>query len=62
MTSQLKVAFIRMLRGSLICFAYILDMLSMGVCTTRHSQTSGEVVQEFNACDLTILKMIGQEQ
>ena len=26
------------------------DMLSMGVCTTRHCQTSGRLVQELNVC------------
>ena len=27
-----------------------LDMLSMGVCTTTHWQTSGRLVQKLNAC------------
>ena len=26
------------------------DMLSMGVCTTRHCQTSGRLSQELNVC------------
>ena len=35
-------------------------MLSMGVCTTRHWQKSGRLVQEFNVCmweyDLVLFK------
>ena len=31
-------------------FCIIFDVLSMGVCTTRHSLTSGRLVQEFNVC------------
>ena len=30
--------------------AYFCDILSMGVCTTRHWKTSGRLVQELNAC------------
>ena len=30
------------------------NMLSMGVCTTRHWQMSGGPVQEFNVCTQTI--------
>ena len=26
------------------------DMLSLGVCTTRHWQTSGHLLQELNVC------------
>ena len=48
MTPQLNVAVIRKVRGSLMCFAYYFDMLSMGVCTTSHWQTSGRLVQELN--------------
>ena len=33
--------------GSLMCLAYFFDM---GVCTTRHWQTSGRLVQQFNVC------------
>ena len=38
--------------GSLICFSYFLlcDMLFMGVCTTKHWQTSGRLVQELDVC------------
>ena len=50
MTSQLKVTFIPKLCGSLMCLAYIFDMLSKGVCTTRHWQVSGQPVQEVNVC------------
>ena len=47
-TLQLKVALSRKLRGSSKCFAYICDIISMGVSTTRHGQTSGLLVQELN--------------
>ena len=36
LTSQLKAALIRKLSGSLMCLAYFIDMLSVGICTTRH--------------------------
>ena len=49
-TSQLNVALIRKLRGPLMCLTYYFDMLSMGVCTTRHWQTTGRLVQELNVC------------
>ena len=48
MTSQLKVAMSRKLRGPSMCFAYICDMISMGVSTTRHGQTSSRLVQELS--------------
>ena len=35
-SSQLNVALIRKLRGSLMYLAYLFDMLNIGVCTTRH--------------------------
>ena len=50
MTSQLNLALIRKLHWSLMCLAYCFCMLSMGVCTTRHSQASGQLVQELNVC------------
>ena len=50
MTSRLNVASIRKQRDSLIYLDYDLDMLSMGVCTTRQWVTSGRLVQELNAC------------
>ena len=50
MTSQLKVALICKLRGSLICLAYVFDILSMDVFTIRHRQTSRQVEQEINVC------------
>ena len=50
MTSQLDVAFIRKLHGSLISLADFFDLLFMGVCTTTYWQTSGRLVQELNAC------------
>ena len=42
--------FIRKLRGSLMCFSYFIEMLSIGVCTTRQWQTSDRLVQELNVC------------
>ena len=50
MTSQLKVALICKLYWSLMCLDYFFDMLYLGVCTTRHWQTSGRLVQELNEC------------
>ena len=34
-------------------FGLFFDMLSMGVCTTRHWQTSGRLVQELNVCTVS---------
>ena len=34
------------------------DMLSMGVCTTRHWQTSGRLVQELNVCTVTFVRAL----
>ena len=51
-TSQLNVAYIRMLRGSLMCLAYLFGISFIDVCTTRHWQTSGRLVQELNACTI----------
>ena len=50
MTSQLNVTLNRKLRGSLVCLAHVFDMLIMGICTARHWQTSGRLVQELNVC------------
>ena len=50
----MNVALIRKLRGALMCLAYIFDILSWGVCKTRHSQTSGRLVQELNACTVHV--------
>ena len=47
---QPNVTLIRKLRGSLMCLSNFIEMLSMGVCTTRQWQTSGQLVQEFNVC------------
>ena len=49
-TFQLNVALISKLRGPLMCFANIFDMVSTVVCTTRHWETSGLLVQKLNAC------------
>ena len=57
MNSQLNVALISKLRGQLICLAYFFDMLSMVVCTIRHWETSGRLVQELNACTVAVLIM-----
>ena len=47
---QLNVSLIRNLRGLLICVSYFIEMLSMGVVTTRQWQASGRLVQELNVC------------
>ena len=38
------------------CLFVFLDMPSMSVCTTRHWQTSGRLVQELNVC--TLLRVV----
>ena len=44
-----NVALIRKLRGSLMCLAiFSSDLLSMGVCTTRHWQVPSRLVLELN--------------
>ena len=40
--------------------ALFLDISSMGVCTTRHWQTSGRLVHELNVC--TVLYCITNER
>ena len=50
MTSELDLALIRKLFGSLMCLAYCFDKLSMGVRTTRRRKTSGRLVQELDVC------------
>ena len=50
MTSQLNVALARKLRGSLMFLACIVEVLAIGVFTTRHLMTSGRLVQELNVC------------
>ena len=40
----------RKLHGSFICMAYFFGKLFIGICTTRHWQTSGRLVHEFNVC------------
>ena len=52
MSSQMHVAMIRKLRWALVCLTYFIDMLSMGVCSTRHWQTCGRLVQELNVCSV----------
>ena len=52
MTSQLNVALIGKLYGILMCLAYFVGM-TWGVFTTRHWQTSGQLVQELNVCTVT---------
>ena len=56
---QLNVSLIRKLRCSLKCLAYLFDMSFKVVCTTRHWQTSGRLVQELNVC--TVRCIIGME-
>ena len=39
--------------GIIAMLGLFLDMLSMVVCTTRHWQTSGRLVQELNICTVS---------
>ena len=41
-------------RGSLVCLAYSFLTIDMGVCTTRHCQTSGRLMQELNVVTVYI--------
>ena len=53
MISQLNAALWVIYVGH--CCAWLMfDMLSMGVCTTRHWQTSGRLVQELNVCTVHV--------
>ena len=45
-------------RGALTCLAYFLNMLSIGVSTTGHWQTSGRLLQESDVC--TVKELIDQ--
>ena len=57
MTSQLNETLIRNLRVSLVWLAYFFDLVmlvSMDVCTTRHWQMSGQLVQELNTCTVCL--------
>ena len=45
-----QVALIRKLQGPLMCLAYFFDMSSLGICTTRHWQTSSRLVEKLNVC------------
>ena len=59
MTSPLKVALIRSLRGSLMCLAYCFNKLPMAVCTTRHWQTSSRPMQELNVWTVALKQLDG---
>ena len=48
MTSQLNVDLIHKLRRSTMCLSHSFDVLSMDVCTTRHWETSAQLVKELN--------------
>ena len=54
MISQLHAALIRKLRHGLICLTYSFALLSIGVCTTCHCQTSGRLLLELNACTVVL--------
>ena len=43
---------------SLMFLAYIFDMLSVGVCTTKHCQTSGRLVQELSVFTVAWMGLI----
>ena len=38
------------------------DMSSTGVCTARHWQTSGRLVQELNVCNVKVSKIDQQKE
>ena len=44
------VAVIRKLLGSLLCWAYFVDMLSMGVCKTRHWSSGAGIKCLYCSC------------
>ena len=50
MTSQESVALIRKLGFVIGVLGGLFNMLSMSVCTARHWQMSGRLVQELNVC------------
>ena len=54
MTSQLNVALIHKLRVSFMCLPHLFNVLSFGVCTTRHCQTSGRMVQQLTVCTVGV--------
>ena len=39
---------------------YFFDMLCLGVCTTRHWQTSGRLVQGINVCTVALISLFFQ--
>ena len=59
MTSKQNAALIRKLCGSLVCMAYVFDMLYKGVCTTQHWQTSGRLMHELNVCTVGLAESRG---
>ena len=40
-----------------MCLPYFIVILVMGICKTRHWQTSARMVQEFNVC--TVVGVVG---
>ena len=52
MTSQQSVALIRKQGFVIGVLGLLFDMLYMGVCTARHWQMSGRLVQEINVCTI----------
>ena len=55
MPPQMNVALICKLYRVIGMLDLLFDMLSMGVCTNRNWQTSGQLVQELNLCTVYIL-------
>ena len=47
-------ALICKLRGSLVCLACSFFTIDIGICTTRHCQTSDRLMQELNVVVLYI--------
>ena len=50
LNSKLNVSFISQALWVIYVLGLCFDVLSMGVCKTRHWQTSGRLVQELHVC------------
>ena len=61
MTSQLNVALFRKL-GVAHVLGLCFDILSKGVRTTRHLQTSGRLLQELSVCTVQIASILQRKE
>ena len=55
MTSELNIVLIHKLRGAFMRLVYSFKMLSMGVCTVMHWQTSDRLVKELDVCTVCVV-------